>query len=69
MTNATTPPNSGVKMTLRVYTVDRCGAVTKDRGTLDILHDTEPQPPLPLMSPTPPCACPRCRTEQPAVTR
>ncbi|MFE4576334.1 hypothetical protein [Streptomyces chartreusis] len=68
MTNATAPRDFGVKMTLRVYTVNHFGAVTEDRGTVEILHDTEPQP-LPLMSRTPPCACSRCRTEQPVVTR
>ncbi|MHB9858129.1 hypothetical protein [Streptomyces sp. YIM S03343] len=35
MTNAATPDEPGpplAKMTLRVYTVDRYGAVTEDRG-------------------------------------
>ncbi|MEV8431705.1 hypothetical protein PGH47_22320 [Streptomyces sp. HUAS 31] len=65
MTNATVPRDYGVKMTLRVCTVNRFGAVTEDRGTVEILHDTEP----PLMSRTLPCAGSRCRTEQPVVTR
>ncbi|GHH04702.1 hypothetical protein [Streptomyces lanatus] len=66
MTNATAPRDPGVKMTLRVYTVDRYGAVTEERGTVGILRDTEPQP-LPQMSPNPPCACACCRAERPAV--
>lgn len=66
MANATTPRRTGVKMTLRVYTVDRYGMVTEDRGTLDILHGREP---LPLMSVDPPRACPRHRAEQQAVIR
>ncbi|QOV36945.1 hypothetical protein IM697_00230 [Streptomyces ferrugineus] len=66
MTNATTSRDPGFKMTLRVYTVDRYGAVTEERGTVGILYGTEPQP---LMPPTQPCACPSCRTERSAETR
>jgi hypothetical protein len=58
MTNAAAPRKPGVKMTIRVYTVDRHGSVTEDRGTVDILHGQEP---LPRMSMDPPCECPRCR--------
>lgn len=65
MTNAIAPRRPGVKMTLRVYTVDRYGAVTEDRGTVDVLHGAAP---LPLMSINPPCARPRHRAGQ-AVTR
>ncbi|MEU6534567.1 hypothetical protein [Streptomyces sp. NPDC047000] len=58
--NATTPDESSspqAKMTLRVYTVDRYGAVTGERRTVSVPHGQE----LPLlMSPTPPCACIRC---------
>lgn len=63
MPKATAPRRPGVKMTLRVYTVDRYGVVTEDRGTVDILHGHEP---LPLMSVDPPCACQRCRAGQAA---
>lgn len=65
MMNATAPRRSGVKMTLRVYSVDRYGTVTEDRGTVEILHRGEP---LPLMSVDPPCGCPRHRAGQ-AVSR
>ncbi|QOV37512.1 hypothetical protein IM697_03490 [Streptomyces ferrugineus] len=53
-------------MTLRVYTVDRHGAITEERGCLDIVHGSEP---LPLTSPNLPCRCPRHRAGQPVVTR
>lgn len=65
MANATTPRSAGVKMTLRVYVVNREGLITEDRGAVDVLHGREP---LPLMSVDPPCACPRHRAGQ-AVAR
>ncbi|WP_159053149.1 hypothetical protein [Streptomyces regalis] len=55
----------GVKMTIRMYSVDRYGSVTAERGTVSILHGFEP---LRAMSVNPPCACPRCRAGR-AVTR
>lgn len=58
--NAATPdePRSpGAKMTLRVYTVDRYGAVAEDRGTVSVPYSQEPPP---MMTLTPPCACKRC---------
>jgi hypothetical protein len=47
-------------MTIRVYTVDRYGTVTSDRGTVVVPHDPDARPD-PLGTRYPPCACPRCR--------
>ncbi|MFI9149544.1 hypothetical protein [Streptomyces sp. NPDC053367] len=44
-------------MTLRVYTVDRHGTVTSDRGTI-VVPPTVPLPPGDVM---PRCACQHCR--------
>ncbi|MET8563221.1 hypothetical protein ABZV75_22495 [Streptomyces flaveolus] len=49
-------------MTMRVYTVDRYGMVTHDRGTVTVTPGNDL---LPLMSTAyPPCACPRHRSGQ-----
>jgi hypothetical protein len=66
MTNTTAPPQSRVKMSIRVYRVDRHGSVTEDRGTVTTISYGE-EPPLPTMAVKPPCKCPRCRAGQ-AVT-
>ncbi|GGZ19108.1 DUF6415 family natural product biosynthesis protein [Streptomyces poonensis] len=56
--NATTPTDPGVKMTLRVYTVDLHGSIKEDRGTVHIPRSRElPPPSLEYL----PCTCPRCR--------
>lgn len=69
MTNATAPRKSSVKMTLRVYSVDRNGTMTEDRGTVNVSRRCERQP-LPLLTSLPPCACPIHRAAgQPAVAR
>ncbi|WP_159025240.1 hypothetical protein [Streptomyces sp. MUSC 125] len=47
-------------MTLRVYTVDRYGTVTRDRGTLTIIPGNQPVPLL-LSTAFPPCDCLGCR--------
>lgn len=49
------------RLTLRVYKVDAEGAVTEDRGRLEIVAGgrAEPLPPTPAY---PPCACRRCKT-------
>ncbi|MFG2941073.1 hypothetical protein [Streptomyces sp. NPDC048282] len=60
---ATTPPRTGAKMTLRVYTVDQYGTVTADRGTVEV-QDGEELPPVTLASAFSPCACPHHRTGQ-----
>lgn len=52
-----TAPEPGVKMRLRVYSVNRAGIITEDRGSLDVLPETGPPP---LSTAFPPCACPRC---------
>ncbi|MFF5531538.1 DUF6415 family natural product biosynthesis protein [Streptomyces cinerochromogenes] len=48
MTNGTAPaqggPRGGAKMTIRVYTVNRYGAVIADRGTVRVLDDQAPLP-------------------------
>ncbi|MFE2265745.1 DUF6415 family natural product biosynthesis protein [Streptomyces griseosporeus] len=58
MTNGTgageAPPRP--TMTMRVYTVDRYGTITSDRGTVSVL----PVAVLPASFGFPPCACPRC---------
>jgi hypothetical protein len=65
MTNTTAPPRPGVKMSIRVYQVDRHGTITQDRGTLTTIRHGENQ--LPKVGGFPPCTCPQCRTGQ-AVT-
>ncbi|MEU3839036.1 DUF6415 family natural product biosynthesis protein [Streptomyces sp. NPDC028635] len=55
---ATSPNDPGVKMTLRVYRVDRYGTVIQDRGTVKVVTTDEP---LPLSTAYPPCGCPTCR--------
>ncbi len=57
MTNGTAPPEPGTRMTLRVYTVTRTGALVEDRGTVSVLSVRECPPPP---SDFPPCSCPRC---------
>lgn len=53
-------------MTIRVYTVDRNGTVTEDRGTATSIRAGKHE--LPEVSGFPPCKCWRCRSGQ-AVTR
>ncbi|MFR9796341.1 hypothetical protein ACL02U_10615 [Streptomyces sp. MS06] len=68
MTNGTAPTGvcpPGSRMTMRVYVVDRHGAIVGDRGTVDILGGDEPPPPT---TSDPPCACPLHRVG-PAVPR
>ncbi|ASN22962.1 hypothetical protein LK07_01800 [Streptomyces pluripotens] len=63
MTNGTTQPAARTRapgMTLRVYTVDRYGTVTRDRGTLTIIPGNQPVPLL-LSTAFPPCDCLGCR--------
>ncbi|MFH8337718.1 hypothetical protein [Streptomyces sp. AM6-12] len=70
MTNATaqTSVNArGGRMTMRVYTVDRSGTITQDRGTVTVAVDGK-QPPLPQSDSYPACQCPLCRLGRP-VTR
>ncbi|WP_129307636.1 hypothetical protein [Streptomyces sp. L2] len=58
MPNGTTPFMPAATMTIRVYTVNRAGVVTQNRGPVGVLpHDR----PLPLSTAFPPCRCPRCR--------
>jgi hypothetical protein len=45
-------------MTIRVYQVNRYGAVTRECGTLSVLPLEGPPP---FTSAFPSCACPRCR--------
>ncbi len=67
MANATCPPQDDpptAKMTIRVYRVNRHGAVTQEHGTVSV-------PPLegppPLTSAFPSCECPNCRAGEPAA--
>ncbi|MHB9864128.1 hypothetical protein [Streptomyces sp. YIM S03343] len=43
---------------MRVYTVDRTGAVKEDRGTVNVPYAQDLPP---MISVNPPCECPRCR--------
>ncbi|MFJ4622086.1 DUF6415 family natural product biosynthesis protein [Streptomyces sp. NPDC088812] len=68
MQNGTAPPANRPQragMTIRVYTVDRHGTVTGDRGTVSVPYPEERI--VPLTDGYPPCACPRCRSVSPAV--
>ncbi|MFI2432002.1 hypothetical protein [Streptomyces sp. NPDC018693] len=65
---ATAPPPArtpGSGMTIRVYTVDRYGTVTTDRGTRTVPCEADAFPEL-MNTQYPPCACPRHRA---GVTR
>lgn len=62
MTNATCPPQDGpptAKLTIRVYQVNRYGAVTRECGTVSVLPLAGPPP---LTSAFPSCECPNCRS-------
>ncbi|MFH8342022.1 hypothetical protein [Streptomyces sp. AM6-12] len=54
-------------MTMRVYTMDRHGTITQDRGTITVAVDDKVSP-LPLADSYPACQCPLCRLGRP-VTR
>jgi hypothetical protein len=47
------------RLTLRVYKIDAKGAVTEDRGKVEILAGGRAEP-VPCTSAYPLCACPRC---------
>ncbi|MFI1420261.1 hypothetical protein ACH4VX_20215 [Streptomyces sp. NPDC020731] len=66
--NATAPPKSGVKMTVRVYTVNAQGTVIEDRGELVAVgFEEDPAALAPDVYGFPPCRCPRHRTRQAAA--
>ncbi|MGC0377348.1 hypothetical protein [Streptomyces sp. SAI-229] len=72
--NATAPlkpgvkPKPGVKMTIRVYTVNAQGSVIEDRGTVVAVgFGEDPAALAPGSFGFPPCRCPRHRTRR-AVT-
>ncbi|SED83628.1 hypothetical protein SAMN04490357_6006 [Streptomyces misionensis] len=69
MLNTTVQPpvDARGRMTMRVYTVDRDGTITQDRGTVTVAI-SEKKPPLPTSDSYPPCRCPLHRAEQ-AVSR
>ncbi|MFI6354379.1 hypothetical protein ACIBJF_17355 [Streptomyces sp. NPDC050743] len=70
MTNGTArPPASarGSGMTMRVYTVNRYGVITRVRGMVTVAFGNQPLP-VGLDTEFPPCTCPRCRAGQ-AVNR
>ncbi|MFD3377607.1 MULTISPECIES: hypothetical protein [unclassified Streptomyces] len=67
MAKGTTPRRereSGAKMTIRVYSVNRGGAITEDRGTLSVMAGQEPEPTMGIF---PPCNCPRHRGQRLAL--
>ncbi|MEV0218453.1 hypothetical protein [Streptomyces sp. NPDC050704] len=53
-------PRPRSRLTLRVYKMDAKGAVTEDRGRVEILLGDRTDP-LPRTSAYPPCGCPGCR--------
>ncbi|MEU6278738.1 hypothetical protein [Streptomyces sp. NPDC047028] len=53
------PAGAGSRMRLRVYRTDAEGAVTEDRGTVEILADGRSTP-VPRTTAYPPCGCARC---------
>lgn len=69
MMNGTASPDTSPKggMTMRVYTVDRYGTITRDRGTVTVAFGNEPLP-VGMDTAFPPCECPRCQAGQ-AVSR
>lgn len=65
MLDATAKPGDGPRgpgMTMHVYTVDRHGTVTSDRGTVFVSSEP-PRASQPLIVRPAPCACPGCRAE------
>ena len=70
MANATAQASvnaRGGRMTMRVYTVNRYGSITQDRGTVTVAVSSK-LPPLPQPDSYPACQCPRHRHGRP-VTR
>ncbi|MDQ1028531.1 DNA-directed RNA polymerase subunit RPC12/RpoP [Streptomyces umbrinus] len=61
-------PRRRSRLTLRVYTVDAGGAVTGDRGKVEVRTAGRGDPP-PRTSAYPPCRCPHCRTRERATTQ
>ncbi|MFI2435619.1 hypothetical protein [Streptomyces sp. NPDC018693] len=49
-------------MTMRVYTVDRYGTITADRGTRTVPCEADPFPEL-MNTGNPPCQCPSHRAQ------
>lgn len=67
MLNGTAQPPVSARtgrMTMRVYTVDRTGTVTQDRGTVTVAIDGK-LPPLPQPDSYPACQCPLHRVVLP----
>ncbi|GGJ56559.1 hypothetical protein GCM10010121_079020 [Streptomyces brasiliensis] len=58
MTNATAPRKPSVKMTIRVYRVDRYGLISEDRGTVACTDHGRQA--LPQVNAYPRCESPRC---------
>ncbi|MER6076142.1 hypothetical protein ABT187_46905 [Streptomyces sp. NPDC001817] len=54
-------PDTRARMTMRVYTVDSHGTITRDRGTVTVAFGNQP-PPVSLETAYPPCECLRCRS-------
>ncbi|NGO45764.1 hypothetical protein [Streptomyces ureilyticus] len=55
------PPRRRARLTLRVYKVNAQGAVTEDRGKVEVLAGGRAES-VPRTWAFPPCECPRCRT-------
>ncbi|MGV4989179.1 hypothetical protein ACVB8X_43650 [Streptomyces sp. NRAIS4] len=60
MPNVTASPDDRPRggMTIRVYTVNRHGTVTEERGTVNVLPSDGPPP---LSTAFPACGCSGCR--------
>ncbi|GAA2480108.1 hypothetical protein GCM10023100_69300 [Actinocorallia cavernae] len=70
MANGTARPQANAQgggMTMRVYTVNRHGTITRDRGTVSVVVGSKLSPP-PAIDWYPPCQCPLHRAGQ-AVSR
>jgi hypothetical protein len=66
MANATALPDHSPRggMTIRVYTVNRHGAVTEERGSVYVPPSDQPPP---LSTAFPACGCPGCRKSRAAA--
>ncbi|WP_307539507.1 hypothetical protein [Streptomyces sp. V3I8] len=64
----TEPSGRSSRLTLRVYTVDARGAVTKERSRVEV-RAGQGVDPLPQTSAYPPCGCPRCREPEHGTVR
>ncbi|MGW0765631.1 hypothetical protein [Streptomyces sp. NPDC002676] len=63
MTNGTALPGASARgsgMTMRVYSVDRYGTISQDRGTVTVTYGNQLSPEPVMSTAFPPCECSRC---------